>query len=255
MNVVDSPVVAPSGSLGKGLLVLESLLNNHRVTDIANSTGLSVSSVHRILSDLRDLGWVYQDGSKSYFAGARLLGLAGVIAEDSDQSRIIKSALGSLVEATGYTMHYGSLQGIELVYAAKLEGTRSYRMRSRVGLAVPLHSTAIGKAILAAIPTAHVRQIIARTGLSKMTAKTITDEDVLLRELARTRDRGWAVDDGENEEGTRCIGVVVLNRRGIPVGGVSLSALAYDLGMDRVRQLAPQVVAAAERLSASLLPL
>ncbi len=255
MNVADSQVVAPSGSLGKGLLVLESLLNNHRVTDIANSTGLSVSSVHRILSDLRDLGWVYQDGSKSYFAGARLLGLAGVIAEDSDQSRIIKSSLGSLVEATGYTMHYGSLQGIELVYAAKLEGTRSYRMRSRVGLAVPLHSTAIGKAILAAIPTAHVRQIIARTGLSGMTAKTITDEDVLLRELARTRDRGWAVDDGENEEGTRCIGVVVVNRRGIPVGGVSLSALAYDLGMDRVRQLAPQVVAAAERLSTSLLPL
>jgi IclR family acetate operon transcriptional repressor len=88
-----------------------------------------------------------------------------------------------------------------------------------------------------------------------MTAKTITDEDVLLRELARTRDRGWAIDDSENEEGTRCIGVVVVSRRGTPVGGVSLSALAYDLGMDQVRQLAPKVVAAAERLSTSLLPL
>ena len=247
-NPVTGSQPGAVGSLAKGLLVLESLSTCHRVTDIAHSTGLAVSSVHRILTSLRELGWVYQDGSKVYSPGARLMGLAGVIAEDSDHGRSIREVLRPLVDSTGYTMHYATLQGYELVYVAKLEGDRSYRMRSRVGMSIPLHTTAIGKAILASMSPTQARQAITQTGLRKITDKSITTQSELFRALELIQKDGWALDDGENEDGTRCIGVAVLNSRGMAVGGVSLSALAYDLEFERAAELAPLVVAIAARL-------
>src|SRR6185312_3483573 len=98
---------------------------------------------------------------------------------------------------TGYTVHLGLLAGDDVVYGAKIEGAKPYRMPSRVGMNVRLHTTGIGKAILAALPEATVRAIVQRTGLEPRTPRTISDEDELLRHLAGIREVGYAIDDEE----------------------------------------------------------
>lgn len=123
---------------------------------------------------------------------------------------------------------------------------------SRIGLAIPLHCTAIGKAILSAMSDEELRATLDRTGTESRTEHTITDRAALTEHLAEVRRRGYSVDDEENELHTRCIGTAVIDHRGLPLGGISLSALAFDLDRDRVERLAPLVVGAGTAVSQAI---
>jgi len=149
-------------------------------------------------------------------------------------------------------VHFGVRQGDEAVYIDKLEGRGAYGMRSRIGASLPLHCTAIGKAILAALPDDEVRRISGRTGLPRRMPHTLTTTEALLANLASVRARGWALDDEENVTRVRCVGAVVLNHRGEPIGAVSVSGLSFDMARAQVARLAPMVVRAAREVSAAL---
>jgi DNA-binding IclR family transcriptional regulator len=125
-------------------------------------------------------------------------------------------------------------------------------MRSRIGATLPLHCTAIGKSILAALPDDEVRRISSRSGLPRRMPHTLTTPDALLANLASVRARGWALDDEENMTRVRCVGAVVLNHRGEPIGGVSVSGLSFDMARAQVARLAPMVVRTAREVSAAL---
>ena len=215
---VSVPQRAPS-AIGKTVAVLEALAEEHRLSEIARVTGLHTSTVHRILQELVGLDWAREDEDRGYALGARLLALAGRASDDSDIARSARPAL---------------------------------RMRSRLGLSLPLHCTAIGKSILATLPDEEVRLIASRTGLPRRTPHTITAAEPLLTNLAAARARGWALDDEENELHTRCLASVVMDHRGVPIGGISLSALVFDMDRERARRLAPLVIHTAREVSAAL---
>lgn len=124
-------------------------------------------------------------------------------------------------------------------------------MRSRVGLIVPIHSTGIGKAMLAAYDD-EVRAILDRAGMPARTEHTFTDIDRFLAELTTGRRRGYTVDFEENELHTRCVAAPVLDHRGKPVAAVSVSALAFDMDQARMKALAPLVNQAALEISEAL---
>jgi IclR family transcriptional regulator, acetate operon repressor len=239
-------------AIGKVAAVVEALAVERRIADIAGVTGLAPSTVHRILRELVELGWARDDGERGYLLGARLLSLAGQASTLNTLSRIAHPILRDLSDRTAHTVHFALLSGDEAVYIDKIEGRRAYHIRSRIGLAVPLHCTAIGKAILAAMTDDNVRATLDRAGLVARTERTITDRDVLLEHLAEVRRRGFAIDDEENELHTRCIGTAVIDHRGLPVGAVSISALAFDLDRDRVHHLAPLVVQAGLAVSEAI---
>ena len=121
-----------------------------------------------------------------------------------------------------------------------------------VDIAVTNPASAIGKAILAALPEEDVRLIAQRTGLPRRMPRTLTTPEALLANLATVRARGWALDDEENATRVRCIGAVVLDHRGEPIGAVSVSGLSVDLGRVQVARLAPMVVRTAREVSAAL---
>jgi IclR family acetate operon transcriptional repressor len=238
-------------AIAKLVALVEALPDHDRVKSLAEATRLPQSTTHRILSQLVELGWVHVS-DRSYVPGPRLLALSRRIDADATLTRVAMEPVRRLSTNTGYTVHFALLHGDVSVYAIKTEGRRAYLMRSRVGDELALHRTAIGKAILATLPEAQVRQIAERTGLTGATTATITQVDALIEHLAQVRHRGWALDDEENEEHTRCVGAAALDPAGNAVGAVSLSALVFDLPLDLAHRLGRQVVATANEISAAL---
>ncbi|QQS01551.1 MAG: IclR family transcriptional regulator [Austwickia sp.] len=220
------------------------------LSDIARVTALPVSTTHRILQELVALGWAREAGGR-YSLGARVLALSSRSTGGAELARLARPALRDLAAQTGRTVHFAMTDGDQLVYLDKIEGRGSYAMKSRVGMAIPMHCTSIGKAVLAAMSDTDVRALAARTGLPAATPRTFTDTGELLRHLQKVRARRYAVDDEENEPHTRCVGAAVLDHRGEPVAGVSVSSLAFDLSGADAADIAPLVVACADRISAS----
>ncbi|PRY58240.1 IclR family transcriptional regulator [Knoellia remsis] len=239
-------------ALQKAIAVTEALAHERRLSDIARHTGLPVSTVHRILQELVTAGWAREEEGRTYVLGARLLSLPSRTTGSEDLARLARPQLRRLCEESGRTVHFAMLDGDQLVYVDKLEGTRAYAMRSRIGMTLPLHCTAIGKAVLAQLPDAEVRQVARRAGLPPLTPRTMTDATVLLRHLAKVRTRSFAVDDEENEPHTRCVGAAVVNHRGEPIGGVSVSSLAFDVTGAEVEELGSMVARTAAAISTAI---
>lgn len=239
-------------AIGKVTAVVEALPNHSRPAEIARATGLPVSTVHRILQELVALNWAREDGSHGYLLGAGLLSILGRGADSRAVTRLAHPYLRELNEQTQHAVHLALRAGDEAVYVDKLEGLRSYHMASRVGGTVPLHCTAVGKAILAALGEDEVRALLARTGMPARTEHTITDPDTFMAHLKLVRRRGYAVDDEENESMTRCVGACVTDHRGHVIGALSVSALAFDMTETRLRRIAPLVLRAARAITESL---
>lgn len=234
----------------KTLEVLEALADHSRVADIAKSTALPKPTVHRILQTLVRHGFARTDGQGEYVGGPRILSLAGRFLQRLDISEQVRPILRDLQERTGWTVHLALLSGDEAVYVAKLEGAKPYTLASRVGMSLRLHCTSIGKAILATMPDAEVRALLARTGMPARTEHTLTDEDSLLADLAEVRRRGYAEDREENEAGVRAVGAAVFDHTGEVFGAVSTAALIYQ--DDPLTERGAQVAQAAKEVSKTL---
>ncbi|MHB1801350.1 MAG: IclR family transcriptional regulator [Actinomycetes bacterium] len=239
-------------AIGKVAAIVGTLATDNRLSSIARTVGLPTSTVHRILQELVDVGWVRDDGEHGYLVGARLLAIISRANDDTTLLSVARPILRDLRDTTGHTVHLAMRQGDEAVYIEKLDGRRSYQMRSHVGLTIPLHCTAIGKALMAEMPADEVRAIVKRTGLARHTEHTITRLDQLLGHLDTIRRRGFAFDEEENELHIHCVGAAVVDRRGVPVAGVSVSSLSFDIDEPRMRRHSELVVAAAHQIAHAL---
>jgi IclR family transcriptional regulator, acetate operon repressor len=124
------------------------------------------------------------------------------------------------------------------------------RMFTEPGRRVPAHCTGVGKALLSQLPDDAVRELLARTGMAAQTPSTITDPDVLLAELARIRAEGYAVDEGEQEVGVRCVAVPVQGALGTL--GISVSGPAPRMTADVIERAVPLLHQAGDRLSSEI---
>ncbi len=235
----------------KTLAVLEALADHTRITDIARVTGLPKSTVHRLLATMVERGFATL-GSEGYLTGPRVLALAGKVLRPMDTVERARPALRSLQVSTACTVHMALLFGDELVYVDKIEANKPYRMASRLGMSLPAHGTAIGKAMLALYSSSELGAFVERTGLPGRTPKTITSSARLRAQLARVRRSGFALDDEENEVGVRCVGAAVRDHAGVVIGGLSASSLAMEHSIAELIALGPRVVQAAEEVSAAL---
>lgn len=204
-----------------------------RFKDIQQATGLSNATLHRLLGDLLALRLIHhhEEGS-TYAVGARLIGWAHHALHDLPIRQAAGEVMTRLRDQTGETVHLAVLEGTRLLYVDKQESTKSVRMYSSVGRTAPLHCTGVGKAILAFQPPEVVEQVIGTLEFQIFTPTTLPGAEELRRELARIRERGHAYDLGEHEDEIRCVAAPVLNRRGVSVGGLSISAPAFRIGAD-----------------------
>lgn len=239
----------------KALAVLEVVASPgapHRLTEIASRVDLPKSTIHRILQILGRDDYVVGTSEGAYFVGPKALALAGQMLANNDVRALADPILSELQRATGATVHLALRSGSAAVYVGKFEGDRPYRMASRVGAAIPLHCTSIGKAILAALPAAETQRLLETTPLVARTPNTRTTVAALGDDLVAIRTRRFAIDDEENEQSVRCVGAAVTDSLGVVVGGISISALVFDFTMDDAIAAGPRVVAAAGAVSAAL---
>jgi IclR family acetate operon transcriptional repressor len=261
---VDAPMGAeatekrrqpPATAVEKALDVLEALSETGpevELAGIAAATSLSKPTAHRMLQILIRRGYAQQIADGVYGPGSRMLYLAGRVASHLDYAAVARPALKVLQERSPDTVHFAMLFGNYAVYVEKLDGRRAYTMASVIGAPLPLHSTAIGKAILANLPPARVAELLGDEPLARRTGHTIVDRELLAAHLRMIAARGFAVDDEENEQGIRCVGAAVFDRVNRVRGAVSLSAPSFDLSLDAAHAAGPRVVEAARSVSLSL---
>jgi IclR family transcriptional regulator, acetate operon repressor len=218
------------------------------LSQLATMSGLPLPTIHRLMRSLVGTGYVRQEASRRYALGPRLIRLG------ESASQMLGSwampYLADLVDRIGETANGAILEGDSVVYVAQVPSPHSVRMFTEVGRRVLPHSTGVGKALLSTLADDDVLALVQRTGMPAQTAKTITRPDRLLAELRTIRARGYAVDEGEQEVGVRCVAVPVLDA---PVrAAISVSGPDSRVTLDRVGEIAPILLAAAEALVADL---
>lgn len=219
------------------------------VSELAARTRLPEGTAHRLLRALVHRGYVAQNSDRKYALGTAAL----VLGEASNRSlaRSAQPYLRQLVDISGETANLAVLDGDRVVYVAQAPSPRRLRMFAEVGRSVHAHSTAVGKVLVAGLPQRAVEALLDRVGQPRRTQATLVDRDAFLADLELTRDRGWGLDDGEEEEGVRCLALPV-SARGRTVAAVSVSGPADRLPHDALDDLAARMRVVVDAFAASL---
>ena len=237
-------------SLDRAIVLLDLLADaggEVGISRLAELSGLPLPTIHRLMRTLVTHGYVRQEASRRYALGPRLIRLGESAARQL--GTWARPQLVELVAAVGETANLALLEGDDVVYVAQVPSTHSMRMFTEVGRRVFAHCTGVGKALLAQLPAETVQEILARTGMPAQTPHMLTDPATLLRELAQIRQQGYAIDDGEQEVGVRCLAVPVL---GAPaMAAISVSGPAARLTDEVFDRIVPLLRRAAEQLGSS----
>ncbi|MBP3040629.1 IclR family transcriptional regulator [Bacillaceae bacterium Marseille-Q3522] len=236
------------------IIALVSLKNGGLgVTEISKQMDINKSSVYRILSTLVRYGYVEQDMETGrYKLGYTFLEISSKLLDSIDLRAEAKPFLKELEKETNEVIHLVVYDQGEVVYIEKLEGNEMLRMHSRVGKRAPMHCTSVGKAILAHLPEKAVSDILERKGFPVHTDKTITKKDVFLKELAKVRQRGYALDLEENEYGIICIAAPIFDHLGKVAAAVSISGPTIRMTQERLQKLKPRMMETGKQISARL---
>jgi IclR family acetate operon transcriptional repressor len=243
-----------SGTLDRGLSILEFFVKAREASPsvVVDALDLSRSATYRILDVLQERGYLEASptsGKLRLGVGAAELGMAALAG--IDVVRLVPPYLHRLVEATLETVFLAVMNGSAMVYVYMEEGPQAVKMSSELGSRRPLHCTSLGKAYLAALPDEARQSLIGELDLKRYTANTITDAAALEAEVASTKERGYAVDRVEVEEGVACFGGPVRDHRGLPVAAISVAGPADRL-LAKEDTMGPLVAEAASAISRRL---
>lgn len=220
--------------------------------EVCRRSGLPKSTTFKYLRTLRESGFAAHDADTDTYRIGLLLWELGQLS--TDQSRVRELALPEMLKlhrTFDETVNLAVPDGKEAVYLEMIESTRSLRMQARLGARDPLYSTAVGKAILSALPADAWRRRVPHQLVTR-TPATITTIAALRKELERTRERGFAVERGENEPDASCVAAPILDRRGQVVAAISISAPDTRLDDALLTRIARAVVEAGHTASRRL---
>lgn len=177
------------------------------LSELAERAGLPHPTIHRLLRTLVGRGYVRQLPNRRYSLGPRLIRLG-----DGASTQLgvhAKPRLAELVTELEESANMAVREGNQVLYIAQAPSPHTMRMFTEVGRRAPMHNTGVGKAILSQLDDRTVRGIIEQTGMEPATEKSLRNIDELLADLQRIRERGYAIDDNEQEIGVRCFSVPV----------------------------------------------
>ncbi|MBK4713824.1 MULTISPECIES: DNA-binding transcriptional regulator KdgR [Tenebrionibacter/Tenebrionicola group] len=220
------------------------------ITELSQRVLMSKSTVYRFLQTMKTLGYVAQEGeSEKYSLTLKLFELSARALQNVDLIRIADIQMRELSRQTRETIHLGALDEDSIVYIHKIDSMYNLRMYSRIGRRNPLHSTAIGKVLLAWRDINEVQDIVNHITFTRSTSRTIGGPDALLAVLEQVRKQGFGEDNEEQEEGLRCIAVPVFDRFGVAIAGLSISFPTLRFSEEKLREYAALLHCAAKVIS------
>jgi DNA-binding IclR family transcriptional regulator len=239
----DARRAAPIKATDTSLRVLETLksIGSAGVSEIAAEMNLPVSTVHDHLRTLETNHYVVAEDDR-YRLGARLLTLGGLARERTKLFEVAKSEVETLANDTGEHANLMAEEHGMGIFLHIATGSQAISLDTYEGMRVYLHTTALGKAILASLSEERIDRILDRHGLPRFTEETITSREALSEELERIRERGYATDDNERIDGVRCVAAPVVDGSGEVLGAVSVSAPASRMRDDAFNDDLPRRV-------------
>ncbi len=223
------------------------------LSELARAIGEAKSTLHAVLATLVAAGLlVREETTKRYWLGPHVLVLASAYARQSDLLRAFTEVARPLARQLGETVQLAVLQGREVLYIGKQEGTQWVRLASEIGTRLPAHATSLGKCLLAWLPEEELECLLAEGPLVALTPRTITDPAALRAELARVREQGYAIDRGETLPDVWCFGAPVRDASGTVIAALSISVPVTRITSQRSEELIAAAQHAAEQLSQRL---
>lgn len=252
-----SPVDAKSRiqTYGKMMDVLRTFSRIDRqlpLATIASRADLPRATAHRILSALREIGFIDQDARRgTYSLGLTLFELGSLALANMDLIREAKPFVDDLAHSSAAAAHLGVFNGMEVVVVEREDHPNHAARSARPLEAAPSYCTGLGKAVLAFQPREVVDRIVA-AGLKRFTRNTITSATALRQDLMRVRQQGYATDNGEHHLWVRCIAAPIRDASGHVFAAVSVTGSTELVSVERTPVLAELVVETAASISRHL---
>lgn len=219
--------------------VLEKYPYGISLKELAQEVDLNKTTIFRILATLENYNYIMQDQNTGmYKLGYKFLELSNSVLQRLDIRGIIHPYLEELSTINGEVVHLVILDGDMGLYIDKVDKSSGpYKMVSSIGKHAYLHSSGVGKVLMANMDEEQISKIIERKGLPKFTDNTITTKERLMEELLNVRTRGYAIDEIENENGIRCVAAPVFNFDGEVIAAISIAGFTITVTKERLAEL------------------
>jgi len=252
------PVGGPTGprsgtqSIERAVALLECVGASERslgLSEIARAVGLTPSTTHRLLRALVVAGYVEQEPTTEQYRLGLGIAVLGQRALEHAGYRVAKPVLDGLSARTGESVSLGIRRGNEVVVIEQAASASPLRFDHPAGAELALHASAMGKVMLANAARSIEREVALLATFDRFTDRTITSPDAVVAELTAVRDRGWATNVEERHLGVCGIAAPILARSGVAHAAIGVQGPSVRLTVDRLRELAPDVTAAADEIA------
>lgn len=218
----------PNQAAAKAILVLEAFTGSRPewgVRELARELGMNPTTIHRLVSTLQNAGYLEQNSTNQrYVLGPRVMRLAEVYAHQNPLPALARRVFETFAHRFEYNFYLGTLSTrYEMVYLAVLDGRGPIKIAVEPGGTIKLHSTALGKVLLAFQGDDYVLELLGRGPLKAYTPRTITDPQELWSQIHQIRERGYALNDGEHYDEVAAVAVPLYGRDGSVQMSVSLA--------------------------------
>jgi IclR family acetate operon transcriptional repressor len=240
----------------RALSLIETLAEDdegYRLSDLAIRTGLSTSTVHRLLATLEKRRFVQFDRYESkWHVGAQSFSVGATFARRRNFTAQAMPYLRKLRDQTRETANLAVVDDESIIVLTRIESREIMRSLTKVGGRVAMVASGVGKAVLATYSDDDVNAIIRRQGMPRLTEKSIVRPSELFRELQVIRRQGYAVDDEEARMGLRCVAAVVYSNCSEPLAAISVSGMTSRMTDDRLPTIGRTVREVAAELTLAL---
>lgn len=237
-------------ALDKTVRIFEYLSHQEGATfsQIYQDLNLPKSSTSSLLSALVMHGLLRQEYGKFYL-GLRLHRWGDKSIEQFDLRKVAEPFMIELRDKTDLTCHLGILDGLSPVYISKLENRQPINIRTWIGKKLPLHSSGVGKALIAWLPEDQIDLLLPAEPFPKYTETTIMNKKQLKNELAKIKKQGWAYDNQEDSQGVHCIAAPIFNKYDQPIAAISISGVLFQLPIDKIEEYSILVRQACKKIT------
>jgi DNA-binding IclR family transcriptional regulator len=238
--------------LHKTLDILETIKTSPAgigLAELSKTVELPKPTVFRILGTLESRGYLDRREDGRYRLTQKLFDLQRDISLERQLSSVAQPVMEKLVERWKETVNLGLLDGGEVVVINTLESPQAVRMISKIGHRRFLHTTGLGKILLAGLPDKEVERLIKIKGLPRLTPHSIISKTALMSEIRRVRSQGYALDNQENELEGRCIAAAIRGPNDSTLAALSISGPVFRMNLDRVQSFLNDLQAACKEIA------